>query len=340
MTNKNRIRITNLIICFLFVTSIGFAQKHTIKFATLAPDGSTWMNIMQEFDQELRKQTNGEVGFKIYGGGVLGDEKDVLRKIRIGQLHSGGFTGAGLGEISKTVRILDTPFLFRNYDEVDFIYNKFNEIFTESFSKNGYELLGWAEVGFVYVFAKNPVATLEDMQKTKMWVWQGDQVAEATFKAFGLNPIPLSVIDVMTALQTNMVEGVYNSPLGAVALQWNTKVKYMMEVPLADASGAVLVSNRMFKKIPKQHQQILKDLGQKYMRKLTLLSREDNVKAIETLKKNGIKILPPPDEATLKDYYKVGESARSSLVDKFYSKSLLKQVESALVDFRLIKSEE
>jgi TRAP-type C4-dicarboxylate transport system substrate-binding protein len=288
----------------------------------------------------LRKQTNGEVGFKIYGGGVLGDEKDVLRKIRIGQLHAGGFTGAGLGEVSKAVRILDTPFLFRNYEEVDFIYDKFNDVFAESFSKNGYELLGWAEVGFVYVFAKNPVATLEDMQKTKMWVWQGDQVAEATFKAFGINPIPLSVIDVMTALQTNMVEGVYSSPLATVALQWNTKVNYMMEVPLADASGAVLVSNRMFKKIPEQHQQTLKNLGQKFMRKLTELSREDNVKAIETLKKNGIKLLPPPDESTLNDYYKVGETARSSLVDKFYSKRLLEQVESALEDFRIKNGKE
>jgi TRAP-type C4-dicarboxylate transport system substrate-binding protein len=96
----------------------------------------------------------------------------------------------------------------------------------------------------------------------------------------------------------------------------------------------------MFNKIPDQHQQTLKNLGQKYMRKLTELSREDNAKAIETLKKNGIKILPPPDESTLKDYYKVGETARSSLVDKFYSKNLLEQVESALMDFRLNKGEE
>lgn len=322
------------LIFLLLIPLAATAQKYKIKFATLAPDGSTWMNIMREFDQELRKQTKGEVGFKIYGGGVLGDEKDVLRKIRIGQLHAGGFTGVGMGEIASSVRILDTPFLFRNYKEVDYIYHKFSNIFAKDFEKNGYELLGWAEVGFVYVFTKNPVNNLDEMRKTKMWVWQGDQVAEATFKAFGLNPIPLSVIDVMTALQTNMVNGVYTSPLAAVALQWFTKVNYMMPVPLADAAGAVLISKRMYKKIPADQQKILKDLAQKYMRKLTLLSREDNAKAIETLKKNGIQTLQQPDAATLQTYYDVGTSARNSLIGKFFSKELVQKIETAISDFR------
>jgi len=336
-------KIVNILFLFgiiLISTSNSQAQKYTIKFATLAPDGSTWMNIMNDFDKELRAQTNSEVGFRIYAGGVLGDEKDVLRKIRIGQLHSGGFTGVGMGEIASDVRILDTPFLFKTYDEVDHIYTKLSDTFAESFSKNGYELLGWAEVGFVYVFTKDPVSTLDDMRKQKMWVWQGDQVAEATFKVFGLNPVPLSVIDVMTALQTNMVNGVYTSPLAAVALQWFTKVKYMMNVPLADASGAVLISKRMYKKIPENHRATLKHLAQKYMSELTKLSREDNEKAIETLKKNGIKIMQAPDEETLNNYYKIGSSARNQLVGKFYSKELLSQVETALSEFRAKKGNE
>lgn len=329
-------KIFNVIffIGFFLSNGICWGQKYTIKFATLAPEGSTWMNTMREFDHELRKQTNGEVCFKIYGGGVLGDESDVLRKIRIGQLHAAGFTGVGMGQIAPNVRILDTPFLLQNYKEVDFIYEKFGDFFAESFSKNGYELLGWAEVGFVYVFTKEPVTNLEEMRKTKMWVWQGDPVAEATFKAFGINPIPLSVIDVMTALQTNMVDGVYTSPLAAVALQWFTKVKYMMEIPLADAAGAVLISKKMYKKIPEEHRKTLKTLAQKYMAKLTQLSREDNKAAIETLKKNGIIVIAPPDVATLQSYYKVGASARRELVGKFYSQELLEKVESALKEFR------
>ena len=125
---------------------------------------------MKEYDKELREKTNGEVGFKIYAGGVLGDEKDVLRRIRIGQIQSAGFSGVGMGEILPEVRILDTPFLFRNYKEVDHIYNKFQERFAKGFLSKNYVLLGWAEVGFVYIFAKTKTADLDEIRKLKMWV--------------------------------------------------------------------------------------------------------------------------------------------------------------------------
>jgi len=146
-----------IVIIILLNASYVFAQKYKIKFATLAPDGSTWMNVMREFDQAIRKETNGELGFKIYPGGVAGDEKDVLRKIRLGQLHSAGFTGVGLGEVNPEVRIFDSPFLFRNYDEVDFIQQKFFDKFARGFEQNGYVLLGWADVGFVYIYTNSPV---------------------------------------------------------------------------------------------------------------------------------------------------------------------------------------
>ncbi len=314
--------------------SNGWAQKHTIKFATLAPEGSTWMVVMKEYDKELREKTNGEVGFKIYAGGVLGDEKDVLRRIRIGQIQSAGFSGVGMGEILPEVRILDTPFLFRNYKEVDHIYNKFQERFAKGFLSKNYVLLGWAEVGFVYIFAKTKTADLDEIRKLKMWVWEGDRVAEATFKAFGLQPIPLSVIDVMTALQTNMVEGVYASPLVLVALQWFTKIKFMTNTPLANASGAVLISKKKYDKLSEFQKNTLTELGRKYMSKLTQLSRDDNAKAIETLKKNNITIISDDNPQVLQSYYEVGKKARRSLVNKFYSESLLNQIESELTNLR------
>jgi TRAP-type C4-dicarboxylate transport system substrate-binding protein len=321
--------------CFLFINLVSvYAQKYTIKFATLAPEGSTWMNVMREYDKEIREQTNGDVGFKIYGGGILGDEMDVLRKIRIGQVHAGGFTGVGLGEIYPPVRILEAPFLLKNYDEVDLVYEKFGDELAQGLAEKGYELLGWSEVGFVYVFSKESIATLEELKKTKMWVWQGDQLAETTFKTFGLKPVPLSVLDVMTALQTNMVDGFYVSPLGAIALQWFTRVKYMLDIPLTDGSGAVLISKKMFDKIPEEYQMILKKLGKKYLQKLTHLSREDNETSIETLKENGIKVSSAQDAATLAIYNEVGAQARRELVGKFYSQDLLDRFESALNTFR------
>lgn len=310
------------------------SQEHTIKFATIAPEGSTWMTQMRAYDQAIRKESGGKLGFKIYPGGVQGEDKDVLKKIRIGQIHSAGFTGVGLGEIAPKVRILDSPFLFKDYGEVDFIYEKFQKEFEDSFLDGGYVLLGWAEVGFVYVFTNTAVQTVADMKGVKMWMWEGDPVAEATFKAFGISPIPLSVVDVLTSLQTGLINGAYVSPYAAVALQWHTRVKYMMGVPLADACGAVVISRKKFDSLPADLQEILLRNGRKFMRDLTLKSREENAAAIGTLKKSGITITDVSSPKTIEEYGKFGKKAREALVGRLYDEKFLTRVETEIQNFR------
>lgn len=312
-----------------------FAQKKvTIKFATLAPDGSTWMNVMEEFSASLKEKSNGQINFKIYPGGVQGDEKDVIRKIRINQLQSGGFTGVGLGTILPEVRILDTPFLFKNKKEVDYIANKFFDRFAGGFEKKGYILLGWAEVGWVYIYSNTAIQKKEDMKGIKMWMWEGDPISRATFEAFDVNPIPLSITDVLTSLQTNMIDGVYTSPLGAVVLQWFTKVEYVLDVPLANSNGAVLVSAKAFNKLSPEQQKILKEEGKKYFGELTRLSREDNEKSIKTMLDYGMKKTTIDDPALLKEFEERGAKARQALVGNLYDQQLLSDVENALKEFR------
>lgn len=320
-------------ILFSFIINLS-AQTNQIKFASLAPEGSTWLNVMKEYDAAIREESGGKLGFKIYSGGIMGDEKNVLRKIRLGQLHSAGFTGVGLGEILPEVRIFDSPFLFQNYEEVDFITAQFYDRFAKAFEEKGYILLGWAEVGFVYVFSNIPIQKKADMDKVKIWMWEGDPVARATFDALGIGARSLSVIEVMTALQTGMVDAVYTSPLAIIGLQWFTKVKYMMKFPLADATGAVLISKDKFDKLSPELQQILLKNGRKYLDKLKELSRQDNEKSIETLKKNGIQIISPPDNKELATLINSGQKARQLMVDKLFSHTLLEEVETSLQEFR------
>jgi TRAP-type C4-dicarboxylate transport system substrate-binding protein len=310
------------------------AQQHIIKFASIAPEGSTWMSIMREYDAAVRKESGGRLGFKIYPGGVQGEDKDVLPKIRLGQLQSAGLTGFGLGKIAPQLRILDSPFLFESYDEVDHLYTTLDAEFNQALQENNFVLLGWAEVGFVYVLSNTPVRSTADMNGVKMWMWEGDLVAEATFKAFGIKPIPLSVIDVLTSLQTGLINGAYASPLAAIALQWNTRVKYMMGLPLADASGAVVISKAAYDKLPADLQEILTRNGRKYMRELTLKSRKENADAIETLKKNGIQITDVNSPKSIQEYTVAGKRARQSLVGKLYDQALLDRVEKTVADSR------
>ncbi len=319
----------------LFVlASAAQSQQHIIKFASLAPDGSTWTNVLREYDAAIRKESGGKLGFRIYAGGVQGEDKDVIRKMRLGQLHSAGLTGFGLGDIAPKVRILDSPFLFNNYDEVDHIYTMFDDEFDKAFRDNGYVLLGWAEVGWVYVLTNTPVRTLADMNGVKMWMWEGDKVAEATFRALGISPIPLSVIDVLTSLQTGLINGAYTSPLAALVLQWHTRVKYMMNLPLADASGAVVMTKKKFDELPSDLQEILLRNGKKFMRELTLKSRQENDAAIAVMKKSGIQLVDVPSQKMIDEYVAAGKKARQTLVGTFYDQDFLNRIEKSLAVFR------
>lgn len=318
-----------IIVCTLQLS----AQQYTIKFATLAPEGSTWINVMKEYDQVIRKESGGRLGFRIYPGGVAGDEKDVLRKIRLGQFQSAGITGVGIGEIAKSARILDAPFLFKNHAEVDYVLEQYDAELRKEFESGGYVLLGWAEVGFIYVFTNTPVTKVDDIRKVKMWQWEGDPVAEATFKAFGINPIQLSITDVLTSLQTGLINAMYISPLAGVSLQWYTATKYMLDYPLTNSSGAVVVSKKDFDKMPPDLQEILLRNGKQLMRKLTELSRQDNLKSLDVLKKNKI-TFTKPDAKEVPQYEEIGRSARRLMVGKLFSEDLLKRVEQSVANFR------
>ena len=318
-----------IIVCTLQLS----AQQYTVKFATLAPEGSTWITVMKEYDQVIRKESGGRLGFKIYAGGVAGDERDVLRKIRLGQFQSAGITGVGIGEIAKSARILDAPFLFKNHAEVDYVMGQYDAELRKEFEAGGYVLLGWAEVGFIYVFTNTPVTKVEDIRNVKMWQWEGDPVAEATFEAFGINPIQLSITDVLTSLQTGLINAMYISPLAGISLQWYTATKYMLDYPLTNSSGAVVLSKRDFDKMPPDLQEILLRNGKQLMRKLTELSRQGNMKSLDVLKKNKI-IFTKPDAKEVPHYEEIGKTARRLMVGKLYSEDLLKRVEQSVADFR------
>ena len=318
----------------ILCAATAMAQQYIIKFATLAPEGSTWMNIMKEMDQAVRKESGGRVGFKLYAGGVAGDETDVLRKIRLGQYHSAGFTGVGMGRIAPVVRILDAPFYFKDHDEVDIVLEKFDGEFRKAFEDNGFVLLGWAEVGNVFVFTNKPITKVQDLNGVKMWQWEGDPVAEAAFKALNLKTIPLSISDVLTSLQTGLIDGVYTSPLAAVSLQWFTAVKYMFNVPLTNSAGAVLIVKKEFDRYPPDIQDILLRNGKSFMRKLTLRSREDNEKSLVSLQKSKIVFTKPASPKAAEEYDEIGRMARKSMAGKLYSEDLLARFDKALAEYR------
>jgi TRAP-type transport system periplasmic protein len=322
---------TQLLVTVLLSTAL--SQQYIIKFASIAPDGSTWMNVMKEYDAAIRKESGGRIGFRMYPSGVQGDEKTVIRKIGVGQLHAAGFTGVGLGEIAPKERILDTPFLIRSSEEADNLYQVFDQELQQAFVAGGYVLLGWSEVGFVYVFSNSPIKKPDDIKQLKMWVWDGDPVAETAFRALDLKPIPLSFDNVRTSLQTGLVNAFYTTPYAAIALQWYTQAKFMADFPLTCSSGAVLLSKKYYDTMPKDLQEILIRNGRIYMKKLTEAGRLDNKNSLIELKKRGITFTETKD-IEVQEYITAGLRARRMLVGKMYDEDFMKRVEKAAEDFK------
>ncbi|MBP7793054.1 MAG: TRAP transporter substrate-binding protein DctP [Candidatus Goldbacteria bacterium] len=311
-----------------------FSAPIEIKFATVAPDGSTWMNVMHELNDTIMEKTDGSVKFKFYPGGVSGDEIDVLRKMGINQIHAAGFTSQGLGEVVKESRILNVPLLIKNEEEVDYVMSKMAPYFEKQFEKKGYIVLGWPEVGFAYVFSKKKIDSIESFKKIKMWIWGEDVLVNTLFRNIGIVPIPLSLIDVMQSLQTGMIEGVYGSPLSAVAMQWQTMVKYMLDMKIAYIPGGVLIKQNVWNKIPEKYRSIIMEESKKSFDKLTQLSRKENNEALDALKKSGVVFTDITNEADIKAFEEVSKKTATDLIGKFYTKELLDEINKHLSDVR------
>ncbi len=264
-----------------------------LKFATLIPPDTAWMKEVDRWAAEVKKESQGRLRFKIYPGGIMGDEPDVLRKIRSRELQGAFFTGYGIGRIYSPARVLEMPFLFKNTDESDYVRDRLMPEIEQGFRDHGFELLGWPEVGFIHFFSKYPIHSLAELKTRHIWLWQGDPMGEAFAKAAGVAPIPLSIMDVYMQLSARhgSIDTVYNSPFGVLALQWYTKLKYASNISMTDAIGSFVVSNRFFDHLPPDLQTLLKRTGKITGQHITAIMRRDNQKSIAQLKKSGIKFM-------------------------------------------------
>jgi TRAP-type transport system periplasmic protein len=311
-----------VIIWFLFILNapVYAKEQYTLKFASLIPPDTAWMNEIDAWADNIYKKSNGRLKFKIYPGGVMGDEPDVLRKIRSNQLQGAFFTGYGIGRIYSPARVLEMPFLFKNTDESDYVRKKLMPEIEDGFRKKGFELLGWPEVGFIHFFSKKPINSLEEIRKRRIWIWSGDPMGEALTEVSGISPVSLSIMDVYTQLSAKhgSIDTVFNSPFGALAMQWHTKVKYASILPATNAIGSLVVSNRFFNKLPDGLKKLLRETGTKVGEKINYVSRRDNHKSIQLLKDSGIEFMWDWNNNEMDEMLNIRDQAALKLSESSY----------------------
>lgn len=336
MSRLTRLVLITLIIAGLLAgTASAWAQtpKYLFKVASLAPDGSVWARRFQEFAREVTEKTNGEVGFKIYAGGVMGDDRAMFRKMQIGQLQGGGFTMTGIGEVVPDFRIMGIPFLFNTYEEVDYVWEKMWPRFRKAFADKKLALLAMSEVGFIYTMSTKPIASLDDLRKSKSWVPEGDPISAVFLETAGVTPISLSIPDVLTSLQTGLINTVYNSFYGAIVLQWFTRTRYITDIPFAYANGAFVLDLQAFSRLPADYAAIMEETAKTRFARLLQDTRDSNAEALQVLQKNNITLVEvkPAARAELQALRKKTEA---KLINQAFSKEIFDETVQALAEYR------
>jgi TRAP-type C4-dicarboxylate transport system substrate-binding protein len=262
-----------------------------LKIATVAPEGSSWMKDLRAAGLQIRDRTGGRVNLKFYGGGIQGSDRKVLRKIRIGQLHGGVFTSNGLQERYPDVVIYGSPMLFDTLDEVDFVRSRLDDRLTAGLEKAGFVSFGFAGGGFAYLLSNKPVKGIADLRGQKIWVPEGDPSSYAAMQSLELSPVALPITDVLTGLQTGLLNIVATPPVGAVVLQWYTKTKYITTQPLSYTIGLLAIDKNALNDVSVADQAVLREVMTKLYKHFDAQNRIDNAKAENALRANGMQFL-------------------------------------------------
>jgi len=310
------------------------ANAVTLKIATLAPDGTSWMKQIRKGAAEISKQTDGRVKIKLYPGGVMGNTSTVLQKMRIGQLQGGAFTGSDLSQVYPDAQLYSMPLVFSSYEEVAYVRQRMDDTLIKGLADKGMVVLGISDGGFAYIMCKKPLRRLDDLKGQKVWMPEGDVLTEMMFESAGITAIPLPVADVYTGLQTGLLDTVAGVPTGIVAFQWYTSVTHLTDVPLMFLTGMFAVDSKAFKRVKPDDQKIVREVMGRIFKDLDEVNRADNESARAALQSQGIEFVHPnTDERD--NWESIARNGREKMIGRAkYTPALVDEMLGYIQEYR------
>jgi TRAP-type C4-dicarboxylate transport system substrate-binding protein len=298
LTSRPRtLRFAALCAGLLMFSGAATAQT-TLKIATVIPENTDWMATMRDGIAEIEERTEGRVKFKIYGGGVQGSNAQMRRKMRVGQLHGGVFTSGGLRFFQEDAEIYGLPRLFRDYDEVRYARERMDEEIYRRLEAAGYITFGYAGGGFAHLVSREPVAARSDLRGTKLWIPDGDKVAQLATQALGVSPVTLPVTDVLTGLQTDLIDTVMGPPVGVIVMQWHTAMSHVTDLPLAYIYAGLLIDKRPWSRIAPGDQAVVREVMERIYQGFDAQGITDDREAMDALLAQGLELVTLTEEET------------------------------------------
>lgn len=331
-------RLIFALLAVVFISSPALAA--TLKIATISPEGSMWMEKMREGAKEVAEKTEKRVKFKFYPGGVMGNDKAVLEKIRIGQLQGGAVVSGSLSTVFPANQIYSQPMKFKSQQEVDFVRSEMDDFIIQGLENEGFITFGLSGGGFAYIMSKEPIETIAELKERKVWVPDNDQLIRDAVGEFGITPIPLPLADVRTSLASGLIDTVGTSPIAAIVLQWHTEIKYVTNIPLIYLSAVLAIDKKAFSRISAEDQAVILEIMTRKFKEIDAQNREDDTKAVAALKKRGITFISPTGK-NLKEWLERAENASKSMVASgILPPEQTEKLDRLLAEFRRTHSKE
>ncbi|MEE8499576.1 MAG: TRAP transporter substrate-binding protein DctP [Kiloniellales bacterium] len=325
------------IAAFLLAVSLlaGAAQSTaalTIKLATLAPVGSPWHEIVRDMAEEWREASGGRVVVRIYAGGVAGDEANVVRKMRVGQLHAALLSGEGLSQVAPQIHALQMPMMYRSYDELDYVRDRVAPEIEAIMEAKGFKLLNWGDAGWAHLFARRPVVSPADLKPMRFFVSARDTAFIEAWKGEGYHPVPLAATDIHAALQSGLIEALITPPIAALSFQWFGLAKHMSDLKLAPLVGGLVISTRTWRAIPDDVKpRLLEAASDAGARLKAIRNLDDDV--IETMKKHGLVVHHVPPEVAA-DWERSIRATYPTLIGRLVPADMVAEVERLTSEYR------
>ena len=330
-------RIGPLLALFGLLSTLGAplpAQAVTIKLATLVPERSVWGNVLREMGAEWKEATNGRVTLRMYPGGVAGDDPDVVRKMRIGQLQAGTLTLTGLTEIDSAFNVFGIPLFFDSYEEYFYVLERLEPVLKERLASKGYVFLHWGHGGWVHLFSSEPVMTVERLRQQKLFVWAGSDRMVRWWKDNDFRPVPLALTDVVTALQTGMIEAMPSTPLVTLSFQWYRTTPNMLAMGFGPFLGATVVTKAGWNRLsPADKEAILASAADAAERFRIEIPAQD-ADAIAEMEKRGLTVNEVNDPVALAAWQEAAEMFAANMRETFVPPDIYDLAIKAREEFR------
>lgn len=306
-------------------------DKVVIKFGTRAPHGSTWHNSLKEAAEKWRELSGGKVELKIFAGGTMGDEGDMIKKMKVGQLQAVGVSTVGLHVVAPDPQAIDIPMMVSNRDEYRCALGKMAPKFEKALEAKGVVVLAWGEIGFTRFFSTESRPTLAAMRTSKMFSWEGDPDSVTAWKNAGFKPVVLSSADLVPSLQVGKIDALCYPPVLVLAAGMHAKAKYMLDFPYSSLTGVTVVDKPTWEKVPADLRPKLLEIFRAASVKIDQEVVKMETDSLTKLKAQGVQMVPVQD---LPEWQKAMETVYGDLRGKVVPAQAFDEVRQAIKECR------